>query len=890
MAASASTRNLAFHGSSSAASLSNNPHRSSLKASNSQVRWPVNLNQLAAISLDDDSDFDRSLTDVSKDDIGSVKLLKMLKDSDDESTSAPSSGSRLRRPRSTYSNMQQQKQQLGNPATRASLQNFTLDPQTGSSTSIPKPQRTRSQITGSNGTTPSPSSSFQTSRLAGLRQHQSDVALAGANKRQSFASNANPEEMESIFSEAQALAKRIGASTGQAIKGNGPSVKRDGLNLGLASSLPSGSPIRSSVAGDASAYIPRKPRSSLTQASRLSIPSKLPASSSTPTLKTRLTTTAMTPGLKAESRSNGAVAKPEREGPMPSRIPGSPTLSSLPTPAARKLAGLQQQQPSSSLSRSDPSDDNQIAIALLPNLPISPVSPTDTQAIFELTEEIERWKTEAREHQRERAAAEELRKQITILERDLEAALDTLQITEGKLIQTKAEQDATQPQLASHEKTIQDLKAEIELAKAQAEEATAVQRQLDEVKTRNKAQIIELEQRLSKAHQEIEQLEVQAAPPELHDVQQTLFSATQELDESKLTVKRLETELAEEKTKVTREQEESGNLLVKLSQLQETIANQLRDNNTLKDQVKDHDKCLENIEVVEHKHNQEITRLQGEVTAQQKNLAQEQEQRSMLEHAYQEQQFQVHQLQQQVQLQQTQLLQQQTEIVNLRATLEVEQKQAALLQEQRINNPHFGRRVSLDGELNGSFLMIETGGAAGPGADTGSKMMQTQSPIHASYQPTSLLTNSGPGGSGSAASPSTILSPTIPQPGTLASAGGLNRSMQSNTVGFSQNQPGLQGSAVGLPPISPTVAVGGIVSSSSGGTSTGQMSEVEVRPRIFHRASSGSMSGILAANSGTAANNRLSMHGDPIGSTGGVSQSVEELTVQLQSLIKEKEK
>ncbi|KAF9330921.1 hypothetical protein BG006_006191, partial [Podila minutissima] len=40
-----------------------NPHRNSLKGSSNNVRWPVNLNQLAAISLDDDSDLDRSLTD-----------------------------------------------------------------------------------------------------------------------------------------------------------------------------------------------------------------------------------------------------------------------------------------------------------------------------------------------------------------------------------------------------------------------------------------------------------------------------------------------------------------------------------------------------------------------------------------------------------------------------------------------------------------------------------------------------------------------------------------------------------------------------------------------------------------------------------------------------------
>lgn len=38
--------------------------------------------------------------------------------------------------------------------------------------------------------------------------------------------------------------------------------------------------------------------------------------------------------------------------------------------------------------------------------------------------------------------------------------------------------------------------------------------------------------------------------------------------------------------------------------------NQLRDNNVLKDQVKEHDKCIENTELTEYKHKQELTRLQ----------------------------------------------------------------------------------------------------------------------------------------------------------------------------------------------------------------------------------------------------------------------------------------
>lgn len=86
------------------------------------------------------------------------------------------------------------------------------------------------------------------------------------------------------------------------------------------------------------------------------------------------------------------------------------------------------------------------------------------------------------------------------------------------------------------------------------------------------AKVAELERQLSKAHQEIEQLEIQASPPELQDIQQALFSATQDLEESKHVAKKLEADLADEKIKVSREQEESGHLLVKLSQLQETIA------------------------------------------------------------------------------------------------------------------------------------------------------------------------------------------------------------------------------------------------------------------------------------------------------------------------------
>jgi hypothetical protein len=67
-------------------------------------------------------------------------------------------------------------------------------------------------------------------------------------------------------------------------------------------------------------------------------------------------------------------------------------------------------------------------------------------------------------------------------------------------------------------------------------------------------------------------LELQTAPTEVLDIQQSLFSATQDLEESKFLIEKLKADLAEEKSKIAREQEDSGQLLVKISQLQVTIA------------------------------------------------------------------------------------------------------------------------------------------------------------------------------------------------------------------------------------------------------------------------------------------------------------------------------
>ncbi|KAG0041073.1 hypothetical protein BGZ82_000052 [Podila clonocystis] len=88
-----------------------------------------------------------------------------------------------------------------------------------------------------------------------------------------------------------------------------------------------------------------------------------------------------------------------------------------------------------------------------------------------------------------------------------------------------------------------------------------------------------------------------------------------------------------------------------------------------------------------------------------------------------------------------------------------------------------------------------------------------------------------------------------------------------------------------LPPTSAGISANASIpahASLGGMASLNQQSgyEVEVKPRMIHRGSSGSISG---------AGSRMSMHGDPFGSS-GPSQSVEELTAQLHHLMKEKEK
>ncbi|KAG0367015.1 hypothetical protein BGZ54_004553 [Gamsiella multidivaricata] len=867
-------------------------HRSSLKAP-SQVRWPVNLNQLAALSLEDDSDLDRSFTD------GSVKLLQMLKDSDDESTSPVPAQSKLRRPRSTYSSLQGTQRKLqqsaNNSITRSSSLRDVEGARVGSgNTSIPKPQRIRSDYKGTN------TASGGIARPIGLRHHQSDMSLMATKRRQANSNN-SPEDMEHIFSEANAIAQRLGGSGSRAATDTssaggirGPTFKTGALPAPTA---------RASAGADSlsltrkSSGIPSPLSSSgaqstntLAQArSRLSAPSRAAVSSSTSSHKQR----SSHPGI--------AISKQdlrERETTSLPRFIASP-CSAQSAPATTKHVLLQSSL-SQPLASRHATTDGQIATAMLltppalASLPKASIDVESSSTIRELTEELEHWKAEAQGYRQERVAVETWRKQVSDLERDLETALDSLQSAEARVIETTAVQAATGSKLTAYEKIVEDLKTNLANArtaneKALEETAASQKRELAEMETRNK----ELEMKLTQAQQEVDQLELQVVPAELQDVHQALFSATQELDEAKRHIEKLGAELCEEKVKVAREQEDSGQLLGKISQLQDTIANHLRDNNALKDAVKEHESCQENAEIASQQHKQEVGDLKNEILSHQQSLTQEKEQRARLEQALQEQQYQLHQLQQQVQMQQTQLLQQQTEIVNLRASLEVEQRQAVLFQqrlqeEQRLNNPHFGRRVSMDGELNGSFLMIENSNSAGP--NTGIMNMGaadgTMGSMGASTAP--MMMHGGlPSSQTLSTSGSNVMSPMNPtmMPSGLQNIRNFDGASPSILTNNQLNMSATQAAAALPPTAGPlSTSTGGMVVSAA---LTGIM-DTEPRPTMNHRGSAGSISGILST--GSPNNNRSSIHGDPLPSSAGATQSVEELTAQLQSLLKEKER
>lgn len=105
--------------------------------------------------------------------------------------------------------------------------------------------------------------------------------------------------------------------------------------------------------------------------------------------------------------------------------------------------------------------------------------------ISELTEELERWKTEVREYRQERVMVDTWRKQISDLERDLEVALETLQTAEGKVMDTKAEKDREiQTHLVEHQAVVDKLQAEVEKEKLEREKALQVKERSEQQKAK----------------------------------------------------------------------------------------------------------------------------------------------------------------------------------------------------------------------------------------------------------------------------------------------------------------------------------------------------------------------------------------------------------------------
>ncbi|KAF9360192.1 hypothetical protein BGX34_007905 [Mortierella sp. NVP85] len=836
-------------------------HRSSLKAP-TQTRWPVSLNQLATFSLDDDSDLDRSFTDdkAPKGGVGSVKLLRMLKDSDDESNSGQSTQSKLKRPMSmsAYSGLQ-------------------------------TPQQRSQQLKGVSVTR---SSSM---RVGGAQAGGPSAGGLAMSQRTNNAPAASSQDMERIFSEANAIAKRLGSSASGPVDSRGTVVQNKGVpgirGPAVKTGLRPGVPNPSLVPSGPSAGVQVQAKS------RLLAPSRPPPPNPALGPKQRLSHPGTaTGGQRLDPRQ--VVQKREQPSQGPSIRPQG-TLNVLQaSPAVRKLGGLQP--PLSRPSQlNQPIADNTIATTMLPSQPGMVLSmgaaeeSESSRIIRELNEELERWKIEAEEHRKERVAAEVWRKQISNLERDLEVALDSLQSAEVKVIESrleqetarikfaeyekaiedlqfKAEQEATNIKFSENEKLIESLKADFEALKStkekELEEATISHNlKLEGIESRNK----ELEKRLEQAQHEIDELELQVVPAELRDIHQALFSANQDLEEKKRANEKLNTELEEAKANVVRAQEDSSQLLIKISQLQDTIAGHLGENNTLKEALKEHEKCQENAEANETRaHYQQL-------------LAQEQDQKLKLEQALQEHQIQLHQVQQQVQMQQTTLLQQQTEIVSLRAVVEVEQKQAALLQqrlqEEQRNSLQFNRRVSGDGDMNSSFIMADT--------TMNSSMSSGIMPMNSTDATMGAMGGASTGVRGaqvfSSSGPNTMPPMNSMMASGLHSIRSFEGSPLTSQLGMTPMQPissQSQASAAALPPTGVPSMVPAASVSSAG------ISDVEPKPRMIHHGSSGSISGIVTSGS------RMSIHSDSMPSPAATNQTVEELTAQLQSLLKDKEK
>ncbi|KAF9965774.1 hypothetical protein BGZ73_001276, partial [Actinomortierella ambigua] len=193
------------------------------------------------------------------------------------------------------------------------------------------------------------------------------------------------------------------------------------------------------------------------------------------------------------------------------------------------------------------------------------------------------------------------------------------------------------------------------------------------------------QQKLDQAQQEMDQLvEAQSAPMDVQELQQQLAVTAHELGQVKADHSKVLRALEAEKERVAMEQADAGHLLSKLSRLQDINANLVRDNNALKEKMLEHDTCLDREQAAANKHLKQVEKLQAEIRSLQQTLDQALDQVQAFECAAKDQERQCGQLQQQVQIQQTQIQQQQSELVNLRAAVEVERQQNLLwLQHQQ---------------------------------------------------------------------------------------------------------------------------------------------------------------------------------------------------------------
>ena len=275
----------------------------------------------------------------------------------------------------------------------------------------------------------------------------------------------NPEDMERIFSEANAIAKRLGSSASgpgdsrnTVVQNKGvPGIRGPAVNSGPRPGVPNPSLVPS--AGPAAGV-------QVQAKSRLSAPSRAPPPNPALGPKQRLSHPgATTGGQKLDPRQ--VVQKREQPSQGPSIRPQG-TLNVLQAPpAVRKLGGLQPP-----LSRppqlNQPIADNTIATTMLPSQPgmVFPMGAAEelesSRMIRELNEELERWKIEAEEHRKERVAAEVWRKQISNLERDLEVALDTLLSAVARVIESRLEQETARIKFSEYEKAIEDLQFKAE--------------------------------------------------------------------------------------------------------------------------------------------------------------------------------------------------------------------------------------------------------------------------------------------------------------------------------------------------------------------------------------------------------------------------------------------